>query len=117
AALTKFVDTELRPTDRVAIMKPLDPLNSIQLLSSIDDRASLHSEIDSFAGRKGDYTPASAFERNFMSRASAPADASRAQVVTAALQSLAMRIGAVREGRKTLMLISEGFSPSLPRGS
>ena len=117
AALAKFVDTELRPSDQVAIMKPLDPLNTIQTLTIVDDRAKLQAQIEAFAGRKGDYTPTTAFEQNFMSRASAPADASRTQIVSSALQALAMRIGAIRDGRKTLVLVSEGFSPTLPRGS
>jgi VWFA-related protein len=117
AALAKFVDTELRPGDLVAIMKPLDPLNTIQTLTVIEDRTKLEAQIEAFTGRKGDYTPTTAFEQNFMSRASGPADASRAQIVSSALQSLAIRIGAIREGRKTLVLISEGFSPTLARGS
>jgi VWFA-related protein len=117
AALAKFVDAELRPGDLVAIMKPLDPLNTIQTLTVVEGRATLQAQIEAFTGRKGDYTPTTPFEQNFMSRASAQADASRTQIVSSALQSLAIRIGAMREGRKTLVLVSEGFSPTLPRGS
>lgn len=117
AALARFIDDDLRPDDEVAIMKPLDPLNSIKLLRVAEDRQTLQAEIEGFGGRKGNYTPTTPFERNFMSRASGPADASRTQIVSSALQSLAIRIGAVREGRKSVILISEGFSPSLSRGS
>jgi len=117
AALTKFLDTDLRPTDLVAIVKPLEPLNTIKLVPLAEGREKLQTQIDAFNGRKGDFAPASDFEREFVSRAPGPAAASRAQIVSSALQSLAMRVGAVREGRKTVVLVSEGFSPSLPRGS
>ena len=117
AALAAFIDTELRPGDLVAIMKPLDPLNTIRTLTVVEGREQLQEQIQAFTGRKGDYTPTTSFERNFMSRASGPAAASRTQIVSAALQSLAVRIGGLREGRKTLVVISEGFSSALPRGS
>lgn len=114
AALTKFVDTELRADDLVAIMKPLDPLNAIQLTQ---DRRAIRQAIEDFGGRKDDYTPRTPFEENFMSRAPRAADTSRAQVVSSALQALAVRLGEAREGRKAIVLVSEGFTPALPRGS
>jgi VWFA-related protein len=114
AALREFVDTQLRPDDLVAVMKPLDPLNGIQLSS---DRKELHAAIEGFRGRKGDYTRLSPFEEQFISRAPRSADASRAQIVTSALQALTIRIGEAREGRKAVVLVSDGFSPALPRGS
>ena len=45
------------------------------------------------------------------------ADASRAQVLTSALQALTMRIGEAREGRKAIVLVSDGFTAALPRAS
>jgi VWFA-related protein len=114
AAVTQFVDSALQANDLVAIMKPLDPLKTIQVTRN---RELLHAAIDSFTGRKGDYAPRTPFEETFMSRAPATADASRAQVVSSALQTLALRIGAMRDGRKSIVLVSEGFVPALPRGS
>jgi VWFA-related protein len=114
AALRQFVDTALKPGDLVAIMKPLDPLNTIQISQ---DRDVIHAAIDSFTGRKGDYAPRTPFEEKFISRSPRSADASRAQVVTSAVQALAVRIGELRGGRKAVVLVSEGFTPALPRGS
>lgn len=114
AALSAFVDTQLRPDDLVAIMKPLDPLNGIQLSS---DREAVHAAIEKFSGRTGDYTARSPFEEQFISRAPRSADASRAQVVTSALQALTLRIGEAREGRKAVVFVSDGFTPAMPRGS
>ncbi len=46
-----------------------------------------------------------------MSRAPGAADAARAQVVLSALRALTVHVGELRPGRKTLMFVSEGFSP------
>ncbi|MCM3878797.1 MAG: VWA domain-containing protein [Vicinamibacterales bacterium] len=113
AALHDFVDNQLRPDDLVAIMKPLDPLNTIQLTT---DRVAVRAAIDAFEGRKGDYAPRSTFEEQFISRAPRSADASRAQIVTSALQALAIRIGEAGEGRKGIVIITDGFTPAMARG-
>jgi VWFA-related protein len=109
AALNTFVQTQVGPDDLVAIMKPLDPLNSIQLST---DRQAVLAAIDRFIGRKGDYTPRSSFEEQFISRAPGAADASRRQIVTSALQALTTRIGEARDGRKALVIVSDGFPPT-----
>jgi VWFA-related protein len=114
AALRQFIDTDVRDADLVAIIKPLDPLNTIQLKQ---DRVGLAAIIAALEGRKGDYAPRTDFESSFMSRAPAAADANRTQVVSSALQTLAMRIGAAREGRKSIVLVSEGFTTAMSRGS
>ena len=114
AALTHFVDTQLRSDDLVAVMKPLDPLDGIQISR---DRSAVREAIERFSGRKGDYAPRTSFEDRFMSRAPREADANRAQVVTSALQALTRRLGELREGRKAIVLVSEGFTAALPRAS
>ncbi len=111
AALTRLVDT-LRDEDMVALVKPLDPLHAIAFTQ---DRALIRKVIDAFDGHAGDYTPRSDFERNFMSRNPKTAEATRAQVVSAALQSLARRLGDQPQARKALILVSEGFRPAQPR--
>ena len=50
-----------------------------------------------------------------MSREPKTAEATRAQVVSAALQSLARRLGEQQQGRKALIFVSEGFRPAQPR--
>ena len=112
AALTRLVDTGLRDGDTVALVKPLDPLHAITFTQ---DRALIRSVIAAFEGHAGDYTPRTEFERNFMTRDPKTAEATRAQVVSAALQSLARRLGEQRPGRKALIYVSEGFKPAQPR--
>ena len=111
-ALRRFVETELRDGDMLAIAKPLDPLHAITFTQ---DRSVITRAIDAFDGHAGDYTPRSDFERNFMSRDPKFADATRAQVVSAALQALSRRLGEQRVARKALILVSEGFRPPQPR--
>lgn len=112
SALTQLIDTQLRDGDMVALVKPLDPLHAITFTQ---DRALLRSMIAAFEGHAGDYTPRSDFERNFMSRDPKTADATRAQVVSAALQTLARRLGQQRPGLKALIFVTEGFRPTQPR--
>jgi len=104
-ALERFVDEELRPDDLVVVMKPLDSLTAIQLTR---DRAALGERIRTFEGRKGDYRPRTPFEETYMNRAPAAAEAQRAQVVLSALRALTIHLGELREGRKTLVFLSEG---------
>jgi len=112
AVLNHFVDTGLRERDMVALVKPLDPLHAITFTQ---DRALIRSVIAAFDGHAGDYTPRTEFERNFMSRDPTIAESTRAQVVSAALQSLARRLGEQQPGRKALIYVGEGFKPALPR--
>jgi len=111
-ALLTFVDTQLREGDLVAIVKPLDPLHAIAFTQ---DRSVIRQVIEAFEGHAGDYTPRSEFERNFMSRDPKTAAPARAQVVSAALQALARRLGERTDGRKALIFVSEGFRPAQPR--
>ena len=111
AALNQLVDT-LRDGDTVALVKPLDPLHAITFTQ---DRALIRTVIAAFEGHAGDYTPRTEFERNFMSRDPKTAEVTRAQVVSAALQSLTRRLGEQQRGRKALIYVSEGFTPGQPR--
>lgn len=112
SALIHFVDSQLRAGDTVAIAKPLDPLHAITFTQ---DRTVIRAALEAFEGHAGDYTPRTDFERNFMSRDPKTADAARAQVVSAALQALARRLGEQHGGRKALIVVSEGFRPPQPR--
>ena len=112
AGLTRFVQTQVRDGDAIAVMKPLDPLNAIALT---EDRDVVLRAISAFEGRKGDYVPRSTFEETFMSRDPRTAAISRAQVVSSALQALAARLGERPVARKALIVMSEGFAPALPR--
>jgi len=112
--LTAFVDRDLGPRDLVAVLKPLDSLLTIRMTR---DPAAVRHAIDTFEGRKGEYEPRNAFEREFIAGAPARIDQIRAQVATSALNALVVHLGKLNDGRKSVLLVSEGFSrPSRRRG-
>jgi len=109
AALTRFVDQILAPTDRVVVMKPLDSLFAIKLS---EDRTAAHAAIENFEGRLGDYEPKNNYERNFIAGTPARIDAARDQVALSAINALAVHLGSLGEGRKTLIVVTERIGRS-----
>jgi VWFA-related protein len=110
--LTRFVRTQLGPRDLVAVMQPL---TSVRTLNFTYDHESVVREIRQFTGRKGEYTPRNLVESEHWNRAmGSPAtmDAIRDAVVRDALTALAVRVGSMRDGRKSIVFVSEGFRGS-----
>ncbi len=105
-ALTRFVETELRPDDLVAIMKPLDSVLAIRMTR---DREAIHETIAGFEGRRGDYTPANSFEATYMGRAPDAVETLRTQVTLSALNALAIHLGRLRPGRKAMLIVTEAL--------
>jgi VWFA-related protein len=105
-ALTRFVDQKLRPQDLAVVLKPLDSVTSIQFTR---DRERLHSAIEALSGRKGDYSPRTRFEEQYIGRAPAAVAGARRQIVTAALRELTMRLGELKADRGVIVFVSEGF--------
>jgi VWFA-related protein len=111
-ALHRFVDQDLRPDDLVTILRPLDSLLSIRLTR---DRDELHRAIDAFEGRRGDYAPRTAFERNYMVNEQEHAEVQRTQSTWSTLNALALHLANLGTGRKTMLLVSEQADPMLRR--
>jgi len=105
AALSRFVRELLRPTDVIAIMDPLTPLSALRFTR---DRAALLDRIKSFDGRRGIFFPARSVleEQQMLSRNPTLV---RAEVTMTALEALVTHLGSLREGRKAVILVSEGF--------
>src|SRR5207237_6859741 len=74
--LARFVEERLGPRDLLTIAKPLDSLVDLRLTH---DRQALQTAIERFDGRKGDYTPRSPFERNYIAAAPARLEIVRSQ--------------------------------------
>jgi VWFA-related protein len=106
AAFAAFADQQLRADDMVVVLKPLDSLPSIRLTS---DRDAIKKAIETFEGRKGNYTPRTPLEDEAIGRAPALAERARAQVVLSGLRALASRLGAA-PGRSAIIVVSEGFT-------
>lgn len=109
--LKRFVQAQLRPNDIVAIMYPLTPVSDLSFTRNHD---AIVSAIDRFEGRKYDYTPQNQFEQNYVRYPTETVERIRNDVVMGALRGLSVRLGSLREGRKSVIFVSEGFTAMLP---
>ncbi|MBI4263379.1 MAG: VWA domain-containing protein [Acidobacteria bacterium] len=100
---------QIGPNDLVTIMDPLTPLSALRFTRSIDD---LQVRIDRFEGRRG---------RSLPPRNAAEAEQQgqrnvieiRAGVTISALSALVSHLGGLREGRKSVLFVSQG-PPTFP---
>jgi VWFA-related protein len=109
--LIRFIQQQLRPTDMIGIMYPLMPVSDLQLTR---DHEKIVNAINTFDGRKFDYTPRNIVEQNYARYSTDQVERIRNDVVMGALQGLATRLGSLREGRKSIVFVSEGFTAMLP---
>jgi VWFA-related protein len=102
-ALKDFIG-RLGPADLVAIMDPLTPLDAIRFTRNKQD---LLDVIAKFEGRQGEYFPPRSLLEEAQVRAENPRRM-RAQVTLSALGGLCVKLGGLREGRKTVIFVSQG---------
>lgn len=108
--LSSFVRTQLGEHDQLVVLKPLDSLVALRFVA---DRDAAARAVESAEGRSGDYTPRSAFERDFIAGAPARVDEARAQITISALNALTTHLGQFEAGRSTLIVLSDGFTPRM----
>jgi len=104
--LSTVVARTFSARDLLTVVKPLDSLTQIRLTR---DRDAVEGALSTFEGRKGDYEPRSTFEQSLIAADRTRADVVRAQVSVSAVNALALHLGSLRGGRKTLIVVSEGF--------
>jgi VWFA-related protein len=109
--LMDFVNMQLAPQDMVAVMYPLTPVSA---LTFTRNRSSLVESIKNFEGRKGLYEPRNEFEERYAYYPSATVERIRNDVTMGALSGAAVKLGGMREGRKQIIFVSEGFTSTLP---
>jgi VWFA-related protein len=109
--LMDFIANQLAPQDMVAIMYPLTPVTA---LSFTRNRDSLISAVSHFEGRKGNYEPRNEFEEKYAYYPAATVEHVRDDVTMGALQGAAVKLGSMRDGRKSIIFVSEGFTATLP---
>ncbi len=110
-ALHRFID-ELDPEDRAVILRPLDSLLAIKLTQ---DRAALHAAVDAFEGRRDNYEPRTAFERNYIVADRGRAGEQRAQSTWSTLNALTLHLANLQAGRSSVLLVSEQADPVVRR--
>jgi VWFA-related protein len=109
--LIKFLQTQIRPKDLLTVMYPLTPASDLSFTHDVD---SVISAINNFQGRKFDYTPHNQLEENYVRYPTETVEQIRNQVVMGALRALSVRLGSLRDGRKSIIFVSEGLTATLP---
>ncbi len=109
--LVEFVQNNLGPSDLVAVMYPLTPLDAVSLTR---DHQSVTRVLERFEGRKFNYEPRNAVEQRYALYPAETVERIRRQVALSALEGLAVKLGALREGRKAVIVVSEGYTALLP---
>ncbi|MEN3337466.1 MAG: hypothetical protein V7647_1142 [Acidobacteriota bacterium] len=109
--LINFIENQLSPADMVAIMYPLTPITDLRFSR---DRASAVSAIEKFLGRKFDYTARNMFEEQYANYPASTVERIRNEVTMGALKGAAVKMAGLREGRKSIIFVSEGLTAMLP---
>ena len=108
--LSEFVKA-LWPTDLMCLMDPLTTLSALKFTRSKSD---ILDDIRQLQGRQGEIFPIKSVIEEAQLQ-SGEVDRIRAQVTFSALEALVVKLGGLREGRKTVVFVSQGprtFFPS-----
>lgn len=108
--LASFV-MQLNPRDLVAVLYPLTPVTDLVFTRNHE---SVANALMRFEGRKWDYTPRNRYEERYASYPAAAVEYIRAQVSLSALRALSVHLGNLREGRKSVLFVSEGLTYNIP---
>ena len=103
-ALTDFISSSFGPTDLVALMEPLTPMDALRFTR---DRSELELKVKKLEGRLGVYMP----PRGVLEEAQLGHDVERlrSEVTLSALKSAAVHLGSLKEGRKSIIFVSQGL--------
>jgi VWFA-related protein len=111
--LARWVST-LGPRDLVAILYPLTSISALTFSRNHDGTA---LALMRFEGRKYDYNPKNDYERQFDNMPPEMIEQARNELTIRALTSACIYLGGLREGRKTVLYVSEGMVATLPAGA
>lgn len=109
--IARFISTQLGPSDMVGLMYPLTAVSAVRMTR---DHDRIIRGLESFVGRKGDYTPRNRMEELYSNYPAETVEQIRNSVSLTALEGLITHMGSLKEGRKALILVSEGYSNILP---
>jgi VWFA-related protein len=109
--LVEFMQNNIGPGDLIGIMYPLTPLEAVTLTR---DHQAIIRTLERFEGRKFDYQPRNAIEQRYALHPAEVVERIRRQVALTALEGLAVKLGALRDGRKAVIVVSEGYTAALP---
>jgi VWFA-related protein len=103
-AVMTFLDEMMGPLDLATVMNPITPLSALKWTR---DKDALARELKNYEGRIDNFIGRSPLEES--QNYSRNIIRVRSQVVISALQALVMHLSGLREGRKTLLVVSRGI--------
>jgi VWFA-related protein len=107
-----FIANQLAPGDLVGVMYPLTPVDAAVVNRN---HQGVINAVEKFEGRKWNYEPINAVERGYVYKLTPDAiEMIRRQVSLTAIRGMCTKLGSLREGRKSLIIVSEGYSAMLP---
>jgi VWFA-related protein len=110
--VTDFIANQLAPGDLATVMYPLTPIDAAVLTR---DHQGIINTVEKFEGRKYNYEPMNAVENGYVYKLTPDQiEQIRRDVTLSAIRGLCTKLGSLREGRKSLILLSEGFNATLP---
>ena len=109
--LSTFIENNLGPSDMIGVMYPLQPTSSVRMTRN---HSAVMRGLQQFKGRKYDYEPRNEYEQTYAHYPAEIVEKIRNQVSLSAMKALITHMGSLKEGRKALILVSEGYTSILP---
>ena len=109
--LREFITNQVGPRDLLGMMYPLTPLSEVRLTRNHE---AILRAVDRFEGRKWDYEPHNEFEYRYANYPTETVERIRNEVSLSGIRGLAIHLGGLREGRKSIIVVGEGYTNTLP---
>src|SRR5204862_2964915 len=94
--LTKFIETQIGPSDMIGLMYPLQSVLNLRMTRN---HAAIVQGLQRFVGRKYDYTPMNEIEQQYANYPVETFERIRAKVSLSALKGLIIHMGTLKQGR------------------
>jgi VWFA-related protein len=109
--LATFVQNNLGPSDMIGVMYPLESTSSVRMTRN---HGAVMRGLEGFLGRKFEYEPKNQYEETYAHYPTETVEKIRNQVSMSAIKSLITHMGSLKEGRKSLILVTEGYTNIIP---
>jgi VWFA-related protein len=109
--LMTFIQNNLGPSDMIGVMYPLESTASVRMTRN---HSAVMRGLQQFQGRKFEYEPRNQYEETYAHYPTEIVEKIRNQVSLSAIKALIVHMGSLKEGRKALILVSEGYTSILP---
>jgi VWFA-related protein len=109
--LIEFLENDLISTDLVGVMYPLMPVSDVRLTR---DHEAVINAVQQFEGFKYRYDVRNLYEARYNFYPTEIVERVRNEVSLSALRGLMTMLGGLREGRKSVLLVTEGYTNYVP---